>query len=534
MICIAAIIVFSACDDLMEVDSKRLISDEEYGLKSSGDSIYSMFGVLSQLQKLADSYVLLGELRGDLMEVTPESDKDLRDIYHFDIREGNKYVDIKNYYAVINNCNYIMQKIDTNAIDKGMKLQLRHYAAVSSIRAWTYMQMALNFGKVKYYKNPILTVADAEKQYPEMTLDELSDILIPELELIKNVPLPSLGFIDSYYSNYSYFPVRFVLGDLYLWKGQYEKAAQSYYELMFNQRVIIEKNNTSSWVAVNNTISSEAYLYWLRTFTFSSGEVLTTITCPTEYGQDYHLDTLNNQNRIAPTAVALNNWDSQTYYLNEASNAQGDLRKYGSIWYREQTVAPNAGNSYKSESGYRYYIFKYKMYDQNVIVYRSSLLYLRYAEALNRLNKPRLAFAVLKFGLNSTNLFNERIAPVSEKGAPLISYVNFNDNRFINNVGIRMRGLGNMQNDTTFYRLPKLPAMTDSILYVEDLIQRELALETAFEGNRFHDLMRITLRRMVNGESDESYLADIVSAKYANPNEMKQKLMNSDNWYIRK
>ncbi|MHB9142173.1 MAG: RagB/SusD family nutrient uptake outer membrane protein, partial [Paludibacter sp.] len=58
--------ILVSCDSMLDVDSNRLVTDTEYGHASS-DSLYSTFGVLSQLQKLADSYVLLGELRGDLM-----------------------------------------------------------------------------------------------------------------------------------------------------------------------------------------------------------------------------------------------------------------------------------------------------------------------------------------------------------------------------------------------------------------------------------------------------------------------------------
>ena len=78
-------------------------------------------------------------------------------------------------------------------------------------------------------------------------------------------------------------------------------------------------------------------LNWMKSLLLSSGEVLTTIMCPTEYGQNFYLDSLNNQHRIVPSAKAINNWDGQTYYMNEASNSQGDLRKYGSISYSDAT-----------------------------------------------------------------------------------------------------------------------------------------------------------------------------------------------------
>lgn len=63
---------------------------------------------------------------------------------------------------------------------------------------------------------------------------------------------------------------------------------------------------------------------------------------------------------------------------------------------------------------------------------------------------------------------------------------------------------------------------------VEDLIVEEMGLETAFEGNRFFDLMRIAHRR-----GDASYLADRVASRSGNLNPtMREFLMNSNNWYL--
>ncbi|MBN1925563.1 MAG: hypothetical protein JW798_07005, partial [Prolixibacteraceae bacterium] len=70
----------------------------------------------------------------------------------------------------------------------------------------------------------------------------------------------------------------------------------------------------------------------------------------------------------------------------------------------------------------------------------------------------------------------------------------------------------------------------DSINYVEDKIVEELALETAFEGNRFSDLMRIALRR-----NDPAYLAKRVASKHTdNKAEIEAKLSDVNNWYLPK
>ena len=529
----------ASCSDVLDASSDRLATAAEYG-HSDNDSLYSTFGVLSQLQKLGDKYVILGELRGDLMDVSDKADVSLQEINNFSISSNNPYVKISDYYAVINNCNYILKNIDSSKVVGAQKLKLREYAAIKSIRAWTYMQIALNFKTAKYYVDPILTIEDAKKTYPEYGIDELADILIADIAPLKDVQFPNIGYIASYNTSYSYFPIRFLLGDLYLWKGDYNHAAKEYYDLIFKNNAVISKDEfISSWTAINGTITKSATFNWLALFQTGSSETISTITCPTQYGQHYDLDSLSLQQKLVPSKVSLKNWIDQTYYLNEASNTQGDLRMYGSIWWKNTQGAytgyTNTFSTTDQSAGSSIFILKYLLYNQNVIVYRKALLYLRYAEAINRLNKPNMAFAILKYGLTSTNCNNAKIVPKSEKDSITSSYTNFNYFKFSNNVGIRMRALGNADKDTTFYTIKKQNTMKDSVIYVENMIQKELALETAFEGNRFHDLMRITFRRIKNGEDDESYLANLVASKHtSNATEIKAKLMNTDNWYLKK
>jgi hypothetical protein len=66
-------------------------------------------------------------------------------------------------------------------------------------------------------------------------------------------------------------------------------------------------------------------------------------------------------------------------------------------------------------------------------------------------------------------------------------------------------------------------------LFVEDKIQEELALEMAFEGNRYHDLMRIAIRR-----DDNAYLAEKVAKNHPDDyNTIKDKLMTREHWFIK-
>jgi len=534
--------ILVSCSDVLNVNSDRVTFDKDYRMSSPNDTIYAMNGIFHQLQKVADSYVLLGELRGDLMDVTENSNLNLREINNFEISKNNPYANIGNYYSVINNCNYVIQNLDTAYITKGQKVMYGYVAAVKSIRAWTYMQMALNYGSVKYYEKAILTENDAQSvnNYPDISFNELADKLIADLTPWKDVTLPQSLTGNS-------FPIHFILGDLYLWKGDgyYDKAATEYHDLMYNGYCRILMQYQSAWNLKNNVISTSSGFTtnWIYSFTTNYAESITQIQCPTTYGQKFDLDSLNYNSQLAPSAIAENNWDTQTYHNTALDYIPGDLRKYGSYIDKNNVSINNnvisAFFSTVTSATTKNIIFKYLAYDQNVMVYRSSLLYLRYAEAVNRLGKPNLAFAVLKNGLRSATLSSPSIVPLNEKTTD--NYMDFSDRRFDYNAGIRWRGQGPKLKDTnstvislndcdSTFVLKEQPSLNDSILYVEDLIQQELALETAFEGNRFQDLMRIAIHR-----NDNSYLANIVSSKYTNNKDViKTKLMTRSNWYLQK
>lgn len=520
-----------SCDDILNVKSDRLTFEQDYQMGSLNDTIYGMVGIYSQLQKLADTYVLLGELRGDLLDVTENSSQDLRDISNFEISKTNSYVNIKDFYAVINNCNYLIHTIDTSVVLRGEKVMYRYYAAAKGVRAWTYMQIALNFGTAKYYDKPIITLADAEKEYPEYTMEQLAPLLINDLLPWRDTEPP------TFMASASAFSIRFLLGDLYLWTNQYEKAATEYYNLMYEERILINKGYQSVRALSNNVISNTFTEYWRYSYMFGGAELITAIICPSTYGQRFELDSLNFRYELTPSAVAVNNWDSQVYFNTELNTAPGDLRKHFSV-INKNTILTSTPNLLEvttnpKDTRVQNIVYKYLWNSpaenvQTIVIYRASLLYLRYAEAVNRLGKPNLAFAVIKNGLRSTTLSSPAIFPTHERTVE--TFTNFSDFRFDNNVGIRTRGLGpNLEKDT-LYRIPEQPLLSDSILYVEDLIQQELALEMAFEGNRYHDLMRLALRR-----NDPAYLARKVAAKHGtNAGAIESKLMNQANWYVKK
>ena len=539
-----------SCDKMLDADSDRVVFANEFDMKATNDSLYSMFGVFTQLQKVVDNYVLLGELRGDLMDVDSKANLYLKEINNFNISPENPYAsNINDYYSVINNCNYVIDRIVEADFENSDKIS----AACKSIRAWTYMQIAMNYGSVIYYDEPILSVNQAEeiqKRQP-IKFEELANKLIIELSPIKDILNPYLTSpINSHNFSNSFFPVQFILGDLYLWTGQYEKAAQEYKTLIDKNSLVIINNRYETNRQVSNNAFTGGVVYngggWHSLFNTGSSEYITNIATTNEYGYKFHLDSLIFNGEIISSDVALENWENQMYYYSSTLDTLGDLRRIGSVANRNPTASSTTSTGYLEyfDPNGNKFIAKYPLMNpvpstgtnlntsKRIMVYRVALLYLRYAEAVNRAGKPNLAFATLKHGLSAATLSNRKYIPLNEVDSVNVpAYLDFRDRRFDNNIGIRMRGLGNVNIDTTYYIIPSLATLQDSILFVEEKIQEELALETAFEGNRFQDLMRFAIRR-----NDNAYLADKVAAKHPTGNReaIRTKLMNSENWFVRK
>ena len=80
----------ASCEDMLDTESTDYAFDREGNLKNPNDSLYSVMGILSQLQKIGERYVLLGELRGDLMALTDKASVSLKEISQLQFTADNE------------------------------------------------------------------------------------------------------------------------------------------------------------------------------------------------------------------------------------------------------------------------------------------------------------------------------------------------------------------------------------------------------------------------------------------------------------
>ena len=544
--------LISSCSDMLETSSELVEFEKDNTLNHTADSVYSVLGIINTIQTIADRTVLLGEVRGDLVITTDAASADLKRLSAFDFSQDNKYNRVSDYYAVINNCNYFLHHVDTTLERRGRKIFEREYAVVKTYRAWAYLQLAMAYGRVPLVTEPMMTenLAREAMNQPYKDIQEICDYFISDLTPYAMTLYPDFGVIDVYDAKQFFIPVRVLLGDLCLWAGRYLEAARWYNSYLNDEHdpVLMRIGSRSVWTDASKfesprlsyNITDEAeYLGFIPMETQIFDGVVSDL-------ENIFESSLNNKYyyQLTPSEAMRRTSRDQVYCMEYTTDSRtdtiyvpqkgllydmyaGDLRFSSNITFG-YTVGQDKYSEYSTSIQY-----DSKIWSTHIPFYRINMVYLRYAEALNRAGFPQSAMCILKYGLCADNL--RYIDDVEQEAAG--SLITFDLDIFTRQTTIGVHSLGSGDSQANkYYVLPQpdkeLPTRADTVNYqiprVEDMIITEMALEGAFEGNRFNDLMRVAIRR-----NDPAYLANIVSRRNEKTDEtLRQLLMNTNNWYL--
>ena len=590
-------ILFSSCDDMLNVDSNRV--EYEYDDWTLNDSVYSVLGILKAVQEVADRQVLINELRADLVSVNEaKAVVDVQELCKSEFNLGtNKYLDVKDYYAIINNCNIYLARVDTTLEKNNIKLMLPEYVAVKSVRAWTYLQLAINYNNIPYFTEPILThgAAEAVMNKPMLTRDEvinrlIEDILPYENPLVYNMPAWDTDGKVLYFSynktevetKQLFVPIRMLLGELYLWSGNYKQAARFYYSQIAGTgtnktgRKYNDAGYKASYTSEGGKSFNNSYMNMFSAAGFSSNSSNFFTIIPFNdtdlYGSTSSLASVfSPHGEIGGAQVVaspgMQSLAERQVYCYIEDPAKPKVKEYshhyeytGDLRIKATTYSQRANDELKTE--YKDIIGKFNYAGENIgmetelipgirttflILLRKEHAYLRLAEALIGLEREGyvgamdFAMEILKVGakkdyqLLQNPVYAERVK-LKENGDTVYEYIyknkvvvdstvvmetylascsdslrcDFTDAAFESNAGIHSRGSGYSEyndyyrlNDTCVARYLGLTEVNnrvevitdsltyqDSLNYVADLIIDELALEFAWEGTRFGDLIR--------------------------------------------
>ena len=597
-----ALPVLTSCEDFFTQESDDVLYADQNHLNVAEDSIYSVTGILNKLQALADRTVLLGELRGDLVELTNDASNDLREIYEFNVSDDNKYNNPSDYYAVINNCNYFIAHADTALRDnRNEYIFMKEYCAIKAIRAWTYLQLVLNYGEVPFFTEPLLSKEQAEAAETD-TIADLEDICTFFINDLANLPerynteYPGYRQIRGVESKLLFFPLSIVRGDLYLWRASvtgsqadYRDAALHYYTYI-NQRNgtysaypttlarIYWTPGESSWRSISGysevIYPSESVSNTAELITMIAGD---SIRAEGNYSELRNVFISREENdykvSVKPSTRLFEISEAQSNVVVSADGTNvfyapkgldyhysGDLR-LPMVWSESYTIDRVSNKRIETQD-----IEKYS--SRNVHIYRRTMVYLRMAEALNMAGYPKMAFQILSEGLSNeaiqknviSRYYNDTTV-VSIPDSTFLAKFDFSDNRYAvcdildfkrnatvgtnhNQIGIHQRGSGFTPMDTT-YVLPhdtveydatkRAKLIAEQQIAVDSLILNESALEFAFEGTRYFDIMRYARhQKTLKGKDPAVVLKKVIEARRGSTKTAPIiSLTDEKSWYLR-
>jgi len=437
--------MFTSCEDMMEVGSDRQAFTPDLNAKT--DSVFYAFGIAQAMQQLADQYFFQGEMRGELVATTQYTDSMLSQLKNFSATLSNKYDSAYVYYRVINNCNYYIAHRDTTLRTGSTDVTRNEYVAVKAFRAWAYLQLARNYGKVPFYTTPLTSISDIDNnQFPMYDIYQIAQALCPDLAQYAGTPVPNYGTsinIGNLNSGGSksmnttkiFIPVDVILGDLYLETARsaadYKKAADCYFNYLQTTKTLLPNtmarlrmrnaslsyptdmengspglSETYSNIFAANNTTTDLISY----IPMSVNRLKGTVTnIPYTFGYDYYALSANDkwkeQIQLVPSTDYNTLVDTLDFYYykkvtggligqNITSGKYGDMR---SLSIKYPTLSSTFIASDDDEEDIEW-INKFQ--SGNVFLYRVTTVYLHLCEALNRLGLPDAAFALLKEGLN--------------------------------------------------------------------------------------------------------------------------------------
>ncbi len=168
-----------SCDNFFNPDQELNITEDQlfddwYEYRAAAMGLYAL------QQQLVEQIVVLGELRADLLTITPNADPDLVEIYNFTISKTNKYASPANFFKLIAATNRFISILETTKPDvldpkKAVNNYDRVYGEALCMRAWAYFNAARIYGKVPYIHQSLSTIEEIDGYInsPETYIDSI-------------------------------------------------------------------------------------------------------------------------------------------------------------------------------------------------------------------------------------------------------------------------------------------------------------------------------------------------------------------------
>lgn len=491
-------------DDFFDVTAgDRITPDQHY--QTIIDAEVSMMGAFVMLQDVMPQLIMYDGLRSDAMDVTPNASSYLRELNYQILSKGNPITDASALYKVIINVNEVLANLDLvvqrdRNFDTNTARQYK--GALIGLRSWCYFTLARLYNKVAYIEGNMINLPENNTQKiisKPVIIDTLINQILPYIHDIST----GVQYVELRLS--PLMNTKALLGELYLEKGDYANAAK-YLKLACESYL-----NQPAMLKVDKTYKDAAWGSIFLNAYSQSVENISVVPFSRAEGQNNPLANwfgVNREYLVKPSSILIDSFMAQIPLAgNPLDLYRGPITLQATdIAYNEDSTDYDLVNPYIT----KYALDQADMESSDIIISRAADLQLMLAEAYNRLGDAtsrKYALMLLNQGVNKEN----------PKPAPF--------SKWSGNLGVRGRVYLKSR------EVPKNMISQDSIQnLIEDFIIEERAMELAFEGKRWFDLVRVAERR-----NSPEYIANKVAAKFEGTdmyNTVHARLMNPANWYL--
>jgi len=342
-----SVIFLSSCKEFLNPDQEINITEDKlfddwYEYRSINMGLY---GIQAQL---VEQLVLLGELRGDLMQITENADADMVEIYNFNVSKENKYASPTNFFKLISASNSFITVLKTEhpeVLDPKSPVTNydRMYGEALCMRAWAYFNAVRIYGKVPFIPESLTNIDEVNSYLnsPGTYIDSVNIIYGIDgykNDTLKNVPVAldkqyydqdliidyftneltksvkSVGvnhFIDNndqtwevtIWNEYAY---NALLGIMYLTDGDLAKAAKHFETIVYtnsdNYRYQLDASfGSNNWrnIFTNIDLREHIFTLWFGKTHFQQNDF-----------QEYFEPREPHKYMLKPTRQAVMNWET--------------------------------------------------------------------------------------------------------------------------------------------------------------------------------------------------------------------------------
>ncbi|MBP5340290.1 MAG: RagB/SusD family nutrient uptake outer membrane protein [Prevotella sp.] len=510
-----------ACSDFLEIPSRsEIVLEEFWNEKADVDNIVA--GCYSRMQSddVVRRLIVWGECRADnvMAGINIDKDANLENVLKENITTKNPYTAWDGLYSVINRCNTVIKYAPgVAASDPGYtQSELKAtIAEVSGLRDLCYFYLIRTFRNVPY-STEAFTDDDQIMDLPPTSFEVILDSLISDLESVQGNAIKRYPTNKSKYQTgrITRCAVWAMLCEMYLWKGDYDKCIY-YADLVIEDKKELAKESSSysmgqttdqrllGYPLVGSSTYSSSFGNYYRTIfidgnssetifelLFDESRAGNTMLGNSAVGLFYGNSTVT-KGYLAPSSSVISDagkvnsrsvYADANYYADSRlyTNSNNNDESINKFVCRSVTISDNATRTSPPSVTYgsKFSYAKINNVDHHYnsapwIIYRVPDIMLLKAEALCQ---------KMREGSDSeTNAYN---APLLTEAFKLVKAVN---NRSICQQTSSMTDVLNERNFGTRATM-------------EALVMAERQRELMFEGKRWYDLVR---RSMRDGNTDE-------------------------------